>query len=136
LNVTMLLCDAAEVVNGKLYILGGAWTHVLTPNQPINMALAIVVHIPWDQANKRHTLEVSLLTEDGPPVLSDDKPVKVQGVVEVGRPAGAKPGSELNAAAALRFDGIALAPGGYVWELSLNGEPGSRTPFWVQGVAH
>jgi hypothetical protein len=98
------------------------------------MALAIVVHVPWDQANRRHELEVSLLTEDGPPVLADDKPVKVQGVVEVGRPAGAKPGSELNAVAALRFDGITLDSGGYVWRLSFNGKPEERTPFWVQGV--
>jgi hypothetical protein len=130
----MLLCDAAVEANGKLYILGAGWTHVLTPGQPINMALAIVLHVPWDQAGQQHQLEVSLLNEDGQPALGDN-PVKVQGFVEVQRAPGTKPGSELNAGAALTFSGIALPAGGYVWELLVNGEPSARTPFWVQTPA-
>jgi hypothetical protein len=133
LNATMLLCDAAEEANGKLYLLGAGWTHVLTPNRPINMALAIVLHVPWEQANQPHQLEVSLLNEDGQPVPLGENIVKAEGVVQVKQSAGTKPGSELNAASALGFSGISLPTGAYVWQLQVNGEAVARTPFWVHG---
>jgi hypothetical protein len=131
----MLLCDAAEETNGKLYILGGGWTHLLKPNLPTNMALAIVVHVPWDEAGKQHKLEVSLLKEGGEPVLLGGNPVKVEGAFEVGRAAGVKPGSELAAPIALQFSGLALPPGEYTWELLVNGEPGATAVFGVPELA-
>lgn len=127
----MLLCDAAEETNGKLYILGGGWTHLLKANIPTNMALAIVVHVPWDEAGKQHKLEVSLLKEDGEPVLLNGNPIKVEGAFEVGRPTGVKPGRELVAPVAIQFSGLVLAPGEYTWELLVNGEPGATSPFAV-----
>jgi hypothetical protein len=131
----MLLCDAAEETNGKLYILGGGWTHLLKPNIPTNMALAILVHVPWDEAGKQHKLEVSLLKEDGEPVLLNGNPIKVEGAFEVGRTAGVKPGRELVAPVAIQFSGLVLAPGEYTWELLVNGEPGATAPFAVPEVA-
>jgi hypothetical protein len=130
----MLLCDAAEETNGKLYILGGGWTHLLKANIPTNMALAIVVHVPWDEAGKQHKLEVSLLKEDGEPVLLNDSPVKVEGAFEVGRTAGVKAGRELVAPVALQFSGLVLPPGEYTWQLLVNGEPGATAPFAVPEV--
>jgi hypothetical protein len=131
----MLLCDAAEEANGKLYILGAGWTHVLRPDQPINMALAIVLHVPWELADQRHGLEVSLLKEDGQPALLGDNPVKVQGSIEVRQSVGAKPGIELDAVTAITFAGISLPTGEYIWELLVDGEPSARTRFWVPGPA-
>jgi hypothetical protein len=128
----MLLCDAAEETNGKLYILGAGWTHVLKPDVPINIALAIVLHVPWEQAGQRHQLEISLLKEDGQPALLDDNPVKVQGSIEVRQPTGVKPGSELDAVTAITFAGISLPAGGYVWQLLVDGELSARRSFWVQ----
>jgi hypothetical protein len=127
----MLLCDAAETVGGKLYVLGGGWTHLLTPGQPVNMALAVVVAVPWTETNKRHPLEVRLLTDDGETVSVNDVPVQAGGQIEVGRPIGIKPGSDLNAVLAFGFNGVVLEPGGYVWQLSISGVPEARTPFWV-----
>lgn len=46
----MLLCDAADSVNGKLYILGAGWSQLLFPDRPANMSLAIKIAVPWDQA--------------------------------------------------------------------------------------
>jgi hypothetical protein len=131
----MLLCDAAEETNGKLYILGGGWTHLLKPNIPTNMALAIVVRVPWDEAGKQHKLEVSLLKEDGEAVLLNDNPVKVEGAFEVGRTAGVKPGRELVAPVAIQFSGLVLSPGEYTWQLLVDGEPGATAPFAVPEVA-
>jgi hypothetical protein len=133
LNATIILCDAAEVSNGKLYVLGGGWTHLLRPNQLTNVALAMVIRVSLEEASKQHKLEVSLLREDGEPVRVGDDPVRVEGAFEVGRAAGVKPGSELVAPVALQF-GLVLPPGDYVWELLINGEPAANAPFWVQEI--
>lgn len=129
----MLLCDAAENVNGKLYILGGGWTHLTTPRAPATMALGVVVAVAWEETNQRHTLNVVLLDDDGGQVLMQDQPVQTVARFEVGRPAGVKPGSDLNAVMAFQFQGLVLDPGGYVWELRRQQEPQplGRTPFWV-----
>ena len=126
----MVLCDAAEAVSGKLYLMGGGWTHVLTPREPVNMALGVVVAIPWDETNRRHDLRVALMDEDGEQMKIGGKSVGADGQIEVGRPAGIKPGSAINAVMAFRFNGIRLEPGGYVWELRV-ADTVVRTPFWV-----
>lgn len=55
MRLTVVLCDAAQTVDGKLYILGGGWTHVAQPQpQPLSLALAVVVAVPWGDANRRH----------------------------------------------------------------------------------
>src|SRR3712207_6134998 len=67
MKVTMLLCDAAEEVGGKLYILGGGWSFLHRPGVPTNMALAIKIAVPWNETNQSHTLRAHLLTDDGEP---------------------------------------------------------------------
>jgi hypothetical protein len=125
----MLLCDAAEEVGGKLYVMGGGWTHLLTPNQPMNMALGVVVAVPWDRTNERHDLTVGLVDEDGEPVQIGGQVVRTGGQMAVGRPLGVKPGSAINAVMAFKFNGVVLDVGGYVWELRV-GKTQVRTPFW------
>ena len=44
MKVTMLLADAAQAVNGKLYILGGGWS-VAGPD-PTPMAIALKMEVP------------------------------------------------------------------------------------------
>src|SRR5207244_1129232 len=58
--------DAAQAVNGKLYIMGGGWS-VMGP-EPTPYAIALKVEVPWDETNKRHTLVLRLLDDDGRPV--------------------------------------------------------------------
>jgi hypothetical protein len=117
IDVVMLLCDAAETANGKLYVLGGGWSQVLLPNTPFAMALAVKLAIPWDQANTRFTIEARLITEDGEPALTPEgDPIHAEGQIEVGRPPGLKPGEALDAPFVLSFT-VVLPPGGYVWEL-------------------
>ncbi len=38
-NVTLLLCDFAEAVNGKLYVMGGGWNVLFAPGQPVTMSV-------------------------------------------------------------------------------------------------
>jgi hypothetical protein len=121
IDVVMLLCDAAETANGKLYVLGGGWSQVLIPDTPLSMALAVKMAIPWDQANTRFTVDVRLVNEDGEAVHTpDDEPIGAQGQIEVGRPPGLKPGEALDAPFVLSFTNITLPPGGYVWELAVS----------------
>jgi len=133
-DATIILCDAAEEINGKLYILGGGWTHLLKPNQPTNVALAMMIRVPLDDAGKQHKIDVSLLREDGEPFRLGENPVRLEGAFEVGAPPGMKPERELIAPVALQFL-LALPPGDYVWQLRIDGSPVTTAPFWVQEVA-
>jgi hypothetical protein len=133
MDVTMLLCDAAEASGGKLFVLGGGWSVVRRPDVPTPMALAIKISVPWDQANRPHNLKASLLTEDGEPVQLQDEPIQAEGQLEVGRPPGTRPGTPLGAPLALSFGALSLSEGGYVWELEVDDDVVARTPFQVLG---
>jgi hypothetical protein len=83
----MLLCDAAQAVAGKLYVLGGGWTHIVE-NVPTPMALAMRLLVPWDQSNRPFDVHVQLMTHDGHPVDVGQGPVEAHARLEVGRPRG------------------------------------------------
>src|ERR1035437_202613 len=113
MDVTMLLCDAAEAVNGKLYVLGGGWSHIQVPDVPFNAALAVLIAVPWTAANEKHKLRVQLIDEDGEPAVVNDNPVLAEGDFEVGRPPGLKAGSAIHNPLSMRFTGLVLPAGGY-----------------------
>jgi hypothetical protein len=121
LDITFLLCDAADDTGGKLNILGGGWSQV-GADLPFNMALAILATVPWDQTNKQFIIEAKLMTEDGEIVELDERgPVVANGQLEVGRPPGMKPGTSINVPMALKFSGVVLPAGGYRWEIDVDG---------------
>lgn len=118
LKADILLCDYAEEVNGKLYVMGGGWSRLFTPNQPSNMALAVKLTIPWNEANRLREIAVRLFNEDNEPVPNEQgETIELLGSMDVGRPPGLRPGSNLDATFALQFRNINLDPGGYFWEL-------------------
>lgn len=127
----MLLCDAAQEVGGKLYILGGGWSVIWIPGMPTPVALAVKLSIPWTETNRPHAVRAMLLTEDGEPVDFGAGPVTAGGNIEVGRPPGLKPGTAIDVPFALQFGFLAFHPGGYVWELEVEGSTVARTPFRV-----
>jgi hypothetical protein len=133
LGVDMLLCDAAQVSGGKLFILGGGLAAIGPKPQP--MALALQITVPWDRANIRHQWRIQLLDEDGHPVAVRDKTVAVQGQFEAGRPAGLRPGTPLGVSLAINLAPLPLEPGtGYTFTLSIDGrsEPDWRVRFFVR----
>jgi hypothetical protein len=127
MDVTMLLCDSAEAANGKLYILGGGWSHLQAPNIPVNIALAVMVQVPWNRTNEKHGLRAVLVTEDSESVEIDGNPVGF----EVGRPPGLPPGTTFNMPMVFNVGGLVLDVGGYVWELYVNGQRLAQAPFRV-----
>ncbi|HET9289039.1 MAG TPA: hypothetical protein VFO26_15910 [Gaiella sp.] len=138
MRVTMLLADFAQVSDGKLTVVGGGWS--LTGPEPVPFGIAILIRVPWDQANQRHVMRLELLDADGiavdmdtddgtqPVVFFDDFPF------EVGRPAGLKPGTPLDFPVAVNSGPIPLDPGRYEWRLTIDGEADDewRLPFTVR----
>ena len=119
---TMLLCDAAQVQGGKLFVLGGGWD--TTGPEPMPSAIALHVAVPWSETNVAHRLRVSLESEDGQPVvLPDGSLVEITSDFEVGRPPGVHRGAEIAMALALTIPPLPLAPGArYRWCLEIDGE--------------
>jgi hypothetical protein len=135
MRVRLLLCDAAQAVNGKLYILGAGWN--LTGPQPIPSALAIQIDVPWDQANRRHKIVLKLVTDDGTPVTAPtpdgNRPVEIDAGFEVGRPAGHKPGTPLSVVLALNIGPLQLQPESrFEWRCEINGETSEE---WTVGFS-
>jgi hypothetical protein len=132
----MLLCDAAQAVNGKLYVLGGGWSMLTKLVPRTNMSLAVKLSVPWSRANERLHVEASLVTDQGRHVTVTDEhgteqPVHAGGDLELGRPPGLRHGTPLDATFALNFEGLELDAGGYVWILRVGDQIAARTPFQV-----
>jgi hypothetical protein len=128
MEVTMLLCDWAEEINGKLYIMGGGWNRVVA-NRPVSIGLGVLVQVPWDQANVPHQFGIRLVTEDGAEVKHQDRPVSVEGRMEVGRPPGSRRGSPLNVPLAFMFNGLVVSPGSYNWQCLVDDQPLASVRF-------
>lgn len=123
MKVTLLLCDYAQVANGKLTAVGAGWSFT----SPVTShAVGILVDVPWDQANVRMHWRLELRDADGRAVTQDgpEGPVPVQagGEIEVGRPAGTPPGTPIPVCIAIPVHGVVLQPSSrYAWEFSVDG---------------
>ena len=124
----------------KLYIMGAGWNRVIA-GQPVSFAVAVHIQVPWTEANKPHSVELALVTEDGTPALpalppgapeqmkSSLQPIRMEGKFEVGRPPGTKEGSALPALFAFRIPIVFFNAGRYEFALKVDGEVIRTTPF-------
>jgi hypothetical protein len=67
MDAKVILCDFAEVSGNKLFITGAgisllASGAVAAPF-PINISLAILVSVPWNETDSEHTLTIELVSE-------------------------------------------------------------------------
>lgn len=116
-----ILCDYAEVLNGKLYVMGGGFDAVRA-GVPLMLSLGVILQIPWHQTNQAQKIRSVLVTEDGEPVASPDgQPLIIEGEVEIGRPPGAKHGTTFPTPLAVRLPPIVFDAKPYRFELHLNG---------------
>lgn len=124
MRAQLLLCDHAQVAEGKLFINGGGIDTIRGPMLPPGCTVAIHLQIPWDRGNDPLDFVLELLTEDGESVASDENGLQIrfQGVVEVGRPPGLKPGTSLTLPLAVPVGGIQLPAGRYEWRLRFDGK--------------
>ncbi|MFI5934969.1 DUF6941 family protein [Actinoplanes sp. NPDC051494] len=125
LEIQLILCDAAqaEPISGKVHMLGAGWSRTFSP---VSHAVVVLAKVPWDRANQRIPLMLTLREQDGPPVAFDTpegrREVKADGEIEVGRPAGIPAGSPLDASFALNVSPLPLGPGRYDWLLEVGEE--------------
>lgn len=121
----MLLCDAAQVADGKLFILGGGWS--LTGPDPAPSAIAIKLEVGWNEAEAAHHWELFLVDADGREVVIETPEgthlIEIRGDFQVGRPEGVPLGSPVDLPLAINLGPLPLAPGSrYTWRLSVDGE--------------
>jgi len=118
----MMVCDAAQAIGGKLYILGGAWERIVVPElpgrPPLPFFLAIGITVPWALANQRFVFCIDLLTEDGERLEE-----LVQAELEAGRPPGMRPGSVTRIPMVGPAQPEFPTAGRYVFQAVINGEP-------------
>jgi hypothetical protein len=69
MDAKVLLCDFAEVSGGKLFITGAGISLVASssPTSPyrINLCLAILVSIGWNETDEEHRMTIELVSEAG-----------------------------------------------------------------------
>jgi hypothetical protein len=125
MKVTMILCDAAQVADGKLYVLGGGWS--ITGPEPAPSGIAMKLDVAWSEADMPHHWELFLMDQDGQPLTVETpvgrQPVEVRGEFQVGRSSAVPEGSPIDVALAVNFGPLPLQPGNrYTWRLAIDGE--------------
>jgi len=122
-KATLLLADYAVVSDGKLTIVGGGWSQ--TGPDASSFGIALLIQVPWDQANTVHSFSVELLDADGAAVVVEgddgEQAVAFGGEFEVGRPPGIKPGTPLDFPVAVTSTPLPLEAGRYEWRLTIDG---------------
>lgn len=140
MKATLLLADYAVVSEGKLTVVGGGWSQ--TGPEPSAFGIALLIQVPWDQANTLHTFSVELLDADGVAVVVEgegedgdgEQAVAFGGEFEVGRPPGIKPGTPLDFPVAVNSSPLPLEPGRYEWRLTIDADSRAdwTLPFTVR----
>ena len=126
----MMLADAAQAAEGKLYILGGGWS--VTGPEPSASAIAAYIQVPWDRTNVQHEFLFELVDSDGEAVSAEtpegEEPVTIEGAFEVGRPVGVRPGTPIDVPLAINIGPLVLPPAGrFEWRLTIDGE---TSEYW------
>lgn len=86
-NIDFLLtADFAEVVQGKVYLMGAGWDKFAPPSYPavMRIGLAAGIRVPYLESNVPHHLSVTLRSGDGEDLF------KIEGDLETGRPPGSR----------------------------------------------
>ncbi len=124
----LLLADRAEVLNGKLYMMGGAWDRrrVRDINMPVSLAIVVGVLVPWNLTNEPHQLRLKIEDEDGNPV-----PPEVEATVNVGRPVNATQGQSFRATAVINNRWSLPRYGVYRVVASVAGHSEKRVAFYA-----
>jgi len=62
----LLLADRAEAINGKLYLMGGAWDRMWVADfaQPQSVSFAVGLLVPWSATHEEHRLSIRITGDD------------------------------------------------------------------------
>ena len=131
MRATLLLAEAVQVADGKLYILGAGWSQIGAG--PSQMAVAVLIEFAASEATGEHHFELFLTDSEHQPVFTDSPngsmPVEVRGDASVNLPPGFDTRLPVPWPIAINVPGLALQPGtGYLWNLVVDGH---TSPEWV-----
>ncbi|MEP7217182.1 MAG: hypothetical protein ABI782_13105 [Anaerolineaceae bacterium] len=122
----VLIADYAEIVAGKLYVMGGGWDSTTAAEVPagIRMAIAVGVRLGWEETNTAIPVEMTVHDDDAQEL------VRVNGSVQVGRSAELLPGSTQLAQIAINLQLHLPSFGGYRVRVVAGGDGLTRSlPF-------
>ncbi len=123
----LILADRAEAVNGKLYMMGGAWDAIglRAAGDVASFTAAIGILVPWHATNVEH--QFSLRLED-----ADGKVLSSMGMgFTTGRPAALPEGARQRVTFAIPLSVALPGPGAYAVICTL-GRQEKRVAFQVQ----
>jgi hypothetical protein len=124
----LTLADRAEVVGGKLYVMGGVIDHFFVPALPseITFGVALSVLVPWHETNRPMQLHLGLRNLDGAEIAGLDWPLIS------GRPPILQPGDAQHLALAVPEMRVEIPEAGsYLISASLNAEEQAKYTFRV-----
>lgn len=114
----LILADGAQVVGGKLFVLGGGWDRIQPPSFPHTLpqvGLALGIRVPWLETNRQHTFVVRGMSAD------QEELFRVEGGFEVGRPPGLPKGMSQLFQVAMQLPLPIPKPGQYVIDAEIDG---------------
>jgi hypothetical protein len=121
----LLIADRAEVVNGKLYLMGGAWDHITITDlsQPVTFSVALGILIPWNATNEMHRMRLVVEDADGGMLA------ELQGELVAGRPPHLTAGSPQRVLFAAGVGVLLPRAGTYAIVAYLDNEESRRSIF-------
>ena len=142
MKANLILADFAQADGtGKIGALGIGWSTTTTPTPP--HAVVVLLKVGWNETNRPHKLELTLLTADGhqavmTPGLVGPHPLSVEATFEVGRPVDIPEGSDIDHNLAINVGaGLSLEPNTrYEWRLTIDSVHREEwiAPFFVRPV--
>lgn len=125
----LLLADRAEAINGKLYVMGGAWDRLTVQNfqLPSLISIAMGILVPWNACNVQQVLRLQI-------VDSDEQAIGFQAQLGfiTGRPPWIEQGAIQRTLLAIPALGVKFpGPGNYVLVASINDAGQKRARFTV-----
>ena len=129
-----MLADAAQVQNGKLFILGGGFDTISVRSLPAvhrSLTLAMVAEVDPDERQRDLELLIALIDEDGGAIG-----VEAKGRLRVGAPPNLPPGSSSIVPIVSPFHNITFSEAkGYAFVVTLEDRELARIGFRVVEVA-
>jgi hypothetical protein len=128
----LMLADSAQAVDGKLYVLGGAWNMLRFPAFPASLivGIAVAIDVDWNETNRRHHLDIHFEDADG-----NQMEPRIGADFEAGRPPGAIAGADLRIVLAVNGPLSIPAAGTYSAVATVGGEELARSRFQAIQVA-
>ena len=128
----IMLSDHAEVITGKLYMMGGGYDRrfISDIKVPVTLSMVVSILVPWNLTNQPHTVNLRVETEDGTRVGQE-----VQGELTVGRSPQAISGQLFRVMTVVNFTSQLPQLGGYKVIASLSNGESETTTFYAVNTA-